>query len=715
VKCSKVRVLRALLNITSKFNKYSNSKYSTVSPIHKIMEILSIPIICHGGRSRLRPRLLTSTETSGTRTKTRTKRISIQGKGDHRTCVKDVKDSNGSGNIAGTSTDSGIGVGAITDTNTNTDMHIFASKKEEETKKNKHTHQLQLQQHQKDHKSTKKSKKKKEREYEHEQSLEQSREQNLEQKHGHEREHEHEGGSNKKHTRKHKKRRKHHDNDASKMSSDNKSKSNTSKINKKEKKKREKKKKSKKERDAEKWDAFYAQLHDYYNQLQQYLQQKYKPNDNQQLQQQLPQAQTEKQSPQSSTLLSSPIPNPTPAPAPASITKPTLISKTLKQNPKLQQWIHSQNKYINLWEEGVSSPLNENQIQKLNNIQFFDMFSTKWDIIWNERFMELYDFYHLHGHLNVYDNVNNDADINADCNDDVNIDVSNDADIIIKENNEDENNNNEDNNNYRLKRLKEWMIHQRQQYAKYECNMNTTEVVSNLTTASAQSTSDSKSNSKSTLTLYRIKKLESIGFQWELKISKSQKLFEIKLKQLQDYKDKYGDLRIPTNHALLGRWVTRQRCLYQDYYRGRGDDDDNNKNDDGVDGDNDRSNLVLGIESDGRNDNYHDDKKKLASTSLIKEQIEALEKLGFEWKSTLKGSAFNNIWEKRFEMLCSYKKSHGHCNVSKNDKNDQVLGTWVRNQRAQYWSMRKGKKSPMTIGRMRQLESIGFKWKLRKK
>ena len=73
-------------------------------------------------------------------------------------------------------------------------------------------------------------------------------------------------------------------------------------------------------------------------------------------------------------------------------------------------------------------------------------------------------------------------------------------------------------------------------------------------------------------------------------------------------------------------------------------------------------------------------------------------------------------------MYYQNKEKMGHCNVPKNYQLNKALGCWVRNQRCQYWmrvkensaTSSKKKTSPMNSQRVKLLEDIGFKWKLRK-
>jgi acetolactate synthase regulatory subunit len=60
--------------------------------------------------------------------------------------------------------------------------------------------------------------------------------------------------------------------------------------------------------------------------------------------------------------------------------------------------------------------------------------------------------------------------------------------------------------------------------------------------------------------------------------------------------------------------------------------------------------------------------------------------------------------------LANYCKVHGHCNVPQKYSENSKLGIWVAHQRSQYSLHLKGKASPITLPRIRALESLGFKW-----
>jgi hypothetical protein len=66
--------------------------------------------------------------------------------------------------------------------------------------------------------------------------------------------------------------------------------------------------------------------------------------------------------------------------------------------------------------------------------------------------------------------------------------------------------------------------------------------------------------------------------------------------------------------------------------------------------------------------------------------------------------------EDRLGELADYREIHGHCNVPTRCKQNPELGKWVTDQRSQYKSHLKGKTSPMTTFRIKELEALGFEW-----
>jgi superfamily II DNA or RNA helicase len=151
---------------------------------------------------------------------------------------------------------------------------------------------------------------------------------------------------------------------------------------------------------------------------------------------------------------------------------------------------------------------------------------------------------------------------------------------------------------------------------------------------------------KGTLTPERLKRLESLGFTWDMLTSKWQERFSLLLK----FKKAHGHCNVPQNHIVsgikLGWWVRVLR----------------------------------------RN------KKKTP-----KDKLRELESVGFEWEP------ISNKWEAGFQSLANFAKREGHCNVrGPHRENGFSLGGWVTTQRS-------GRKS-LTKERRMRLDALGFTW-----
>ena len=136
----------------------------------------------------------------------------------------------------------------------------------------------------------------------------------------------------------------------------------------------------------------------------------------------------------------------------------------------------------------------------------------------------------------------------------------------------------------------------------------------------------------SPLTQERIDQLNSVGFDWGIFMTDWKGTFE----KLVQFKEAHGHCRVPIHHSVdnvnLGRWVNTQRNAYKSFKDGK-------------------------------------------DSPMTQERIDALEKIGFEWKG-------NIGFEDHFQKLVQYKESHGHCRVPKNYAVDDVnLGNWVYNSK----------------------------------
>ncbi len=148
------------------------------------------------------------------------------------------------------------------------------------------------------------------------------------------------------------------------------------------------------------------------------------------------------------------------------------------------------------------------------------------------------------------------------------------------------------------------------------------------------------------LTEERIRRLDSIGFNWDPKSEQWNEAFQA----LTLFKKKQGHLLVSARHkegkVMLGSWVQSQR--------------------------------------------YNKDQ-------LSKERLNRLDSIGFIWDQ------LEYKWEKHFLALLKYFKREGHTLVpTSHTENELALGSWVRNQRSS--------RSEIPEARQKRLGEIGFTW-----
>ena len=140
-----------------------------------------------------------------------------------------------------------------------------------------------------------------------------------------------------------------------------------------------------------------------------------------------------------------------------------------------------------------------------------------------------------------------------------------------------------------------------------------------------------------------------------------------KFQELCEFKKNKGHCCVPhtfTENPALARWVKRQRYQYK-------------------------------LKNEGK------------QSTMTDQRVIALEEHSFIWDSH--GAA----WQERWNELCDYKNDNGQCNVPSNFPLNPRLATWVKCQRRQYKLYWDGKTSNMTLGRIAELEKLGFEWELR--
>eukprot|EP00591_Stephanopyxis_turris_P002362 CAMPEP_0195510210 /NCGR_PEP_ID=MMETSP0794_2-20130614/2921_1 /TAXON_ID=515487 /ORGANISM="Stephanopyxis turris, Strain CCMP 815" /LENGTH=557 /DNA_ID=CAMNT_0040637587 /DNA_START=195 /DNA_END=1865 /DNA_ORIENTATION=+ len=178
---------------------------------------------------------------------------------------------------------------------------------------------------------------------------------------------------------------------------------------------------------------------------------------------------------------------------------------------------------------------------------------------------------------------------------------------------------------------------------------------------------------KKTFKPYRLKALEKLGMQWEVRCNK----WPTQLNLLKEYKKTHGHCMVPTRttkqYKLLGHWVGSQRNEWKKLKDGK-------------------------------------------QSELTPERIQMLNDVGFVW------NVHDYKWQSMYEKLLIFWKEHGHCCVPDTYPTNQSLSNWVLRQRAEHAVFSgvdnagcnsKGnlaKKCFLTPERIKLLEDIGMEW-----
>lgn len=154
------------------------------------------------------------------------------------------------------------------------------------------------------------------------------------------------------------------------------------------------------------------------------------------------------------------------------------------------------------------------------------------------------------------------------------------------------------------------------------------------------------------LTSERYRRLQAVG------LTSAPDKWELKYRQLKQYKHDHGHADAPIDHKQLGIW-----CLNQ------------------------RFNLP----------------------NMPRERIEKLDALSFTWNYNTRSSN-EEAWDAKYRSLLAYVDEHGHANVP---KSNEPLSCWVRKQRYEYGKFVKRQKSQITRERIRKLQEVGFAFRPR--
>lgn len=219
--------------------------------------------------------------------------------------------------------------------------------------------------------------------------------------------------------------------------------------------------------------------------------------------------------------------------------------------------------------------------------------------------------------------------------------------------------------------------------------------------------------------------------------------------QLQEYKEIYGDLRVPKrypNNPGLGNWVNKQRVQYRRFLANETPCSMTEEkvailNQMGFcwNGTSPKSRSQLMQENEDKwwsrleefrvtvqessgeqrlsapmdrwlkqqRIEYEAYKNGLDGfTSLDDKKVEALRAIDPDWWK----SFHQRQWEQRFQELIAYKNEHGDCCVPINYAKNKKLANWVSNCRKQYRLRKAGEANNMSQERIDQLNAIGFVW-----
>jgi hypothetical protein len=159
-------------------------------------------------------------------------------------------------------------------------------------------------------------------------------------------------------------------------------------------------------------------------------------------------------------------------------------------------------------------------------------------------------------------------------------------------------------------------------------------------------------------------KLKRLGFDWETREEREERVWNEFFERLKAYRREYLDCCVPKGFKedpSLGKWVSNQRQL----------------------------------------------NKRHKFTPHRKEKLESVK---FTWSinaySKRDTSHEDEKWSVKYDALVEFRKEHGHCLVLQAYEKDKSLGQWVSHQRAI------NKEGNMRSDRKQLLEDIEFVWKV---
>eukprot|EP00592_Proboscia_alata_P015013 CAMPEP_0194397160 /NCGR_PEP_ID=MMETSP0174-20130528/125392_1 /TAXON_ID=216777 /ORGANISM="Proboscia alata, Strain PI-D3" /LENGTH=1054 /DNA_ID=CAMNT_0039193311 /DNA_START=335 /DNA_END=3496 /DNA_ORIENTATION=- len=169
----------------------------------------------------------------------------------------------------------------------------------------------------------------------------------------------------------------------------------------------------------------------------------------------------------------------------------------------------------------------------------------------------------------------------------------------------------------------------------------------------------------SAMTENQILLLNKINFEWDCSAPPWGKRYE----ELVAFVKDFGHARVPKAFLAqpsLGKWVSTQRTNYKKLHNGE-------------------------------------------ASSMTKDRIELLEKVGFEWSGQAPTRSNIKLWDDWYKELVIFFKENGHANVPNMHK--VPLGKWVCDQRKDYKKIHEGDSSSLTENQILLLNKVDFDWR----
>ena len=308
----------------------------------------------------------------------------------------------------------------------------------------------------------------------------------------------------------------------------------------------------------------------------------------------------------------------------------TRVPYTYPADPALGAWVSLQRQAYRFEKErkqgkppGDNSRISATEIAKLDSLRFVWHVGTAWsNIAWEEKFSELLDFVERNGHAAVPSNCATHPS------------------------------------------LGEWAHQQREAYR------------------GGQTRSKAKqASTQCRISAARFAKLDSVGFVWQLRTTRS-RAWEEQFAKLLEFVERNGHALVPntcTADPSLGQWVVTQRQAYR--------------------GEQDRK----------------QGKQPRCDHRISAARIAKLDSVGFVWHP--EASQSNVQWEARFDQLLEFVEQNGHAAVPRKYAADPSFGKWVGTQRQAYRGeqARKQGKQPrcstrISAARVAKLDSVEFVW-----